>query len=109
MKQDEVDAATGLKTLLGSDDTGPCLIEDKAHRALYIFNHFEYDDLTLKGEYDRDVANGIPIDVPHNYYPSDDPKADPQNRWRSHAHLLFGNWINQIYQTTIFDINRIGA
>ncbi len=83
MKQGEVDAATGLQTLLGSDDTGPCLIEDKAHRALYIFNHFEYDDLTLKGEYDRDVAKGAPINVPMNYYPNDDPTRPPQNRWRS--------------------------
>ncbi|WP_424939902.1 homoserine O-acetyltransferase MetA [Aliiroseovarius sp. S253] len=108
MKQDEVDAATGLKTLLGSDDTGPCLIEDKAHRALYIFNHFEYDDLTLKGEYDRDVAKGAPINVPMNYYPDDDPTRPPENRWRSHAHLLYQNWISEMYMTTPYDINQIG-
>ncbi|MCK0170293.1 homoserine O-succinyltransferase [Aliiroseovarius sp. S1123] len=108
MKQGEVDAATGLQTLLGSDDTGPCLIEDKAHRALYIFNHFEYDDLTLKGEYDRDVAKGAPINVPMNYYPNDDPTRPPQNRWRSHAHLLYQNWISEMYMTTPYDINQIG-
>ncbi|WP_298906295.1 homoserine O-succinyltransferase [uncultured Aliiroseovarius sp.] len=108
MKQDEVDAATGLRTLLGSDDTGPCLIEDKAHRALYIFNHFEYDDLTLKGEYDRDVAKGAPINVPMNYYPDDDPTQPPENRWRSHAHLLYQNWISEMYLTTPYDINQIG-
>ncbi|MCK0143728.1 homoserine O-succinyltransferase [Aliiroseovarius sp. F20344] len=108
MKQGEVDAASGLKTLLGSDDTGPCLIEDKAHRALYIFNHFEYDDLTLKGEYDRDVAKGAPINVPMNYYPGDDPSQPPENRWRSHAHLLYQNWISEMYMTTPYDINQIG-
>ncbi|NDW52257.1 homoserine O-succinyltransferase [Aliiroseovarius sp. PrR006] len=108
MKQDEVDAATGLQTLLGSDDTGPCLIEDKAHRALYIFNHFEYDDLTLKGEYDRDVAKGAPINVPMNYYPDDDPTQPPENRWRSHAHLLYQNWISEMYMTTPYDITQIG-
>jgi homoserine O-succinyltransferase len=108
MKQGEVDAASGLKTLLGSDDTGPCLIEDKAHRALYIFNHFEYDDLTLKGEYDRDVAKGAPINVPMNYYPDDDPTLPPENRWRSHAHLLYQNWISEMYMTTPYDINQIG-
>ncbi|MEW2914526.1 homoserine O-succinyltransferase [Leisingera sp. JC11] len=109
MKQAEVDAAEGLKTLLGSDEVGPCLIEDKAHRALYIFNHFEYDSDTLKQEYDRDVANGTPINVPGNYYPDNDPSRQPQNRWRSHAHLLYGNWINEIYQTTPYDLDEIGC
>jgi homoserine O-succinyltransferase len=110
VKQSEVDAAGGgLKTLLGSQQTGPCLIEDPAHRALYIFNHFEYDNDTLKQEYDRDRANGTPINVPMNYYPGDDPRQKPYNRWRSHAHLLYGNWINEIYQSTPFDLEQIGA
>lgn len=108
MKQEEIDAAPGLRTLLGSDQVGPCLVEDKAHRALYIFNHFEYDSDTLKQEYDRDVANGTPINVPDNYYPNDDPSQQPQNRWRSHAHLLYGNWINEIYQTTPYELDQIG-
>ena len=108
VRQDEIDAVPGLTTLLGSDEVGPCLVEDPAHRALYIFNHFEYDSDTLKQEYDRDVANGTPINVPINYYPDDDPSRTPQNRWRSHAHLLYGNWINEIYQTTPFDMNEIG-
>ena len=73
MRQDEVDAAPGLTTLLGSPEVGPCLVEDPAHRALYIFNHFEYDSGTLKEEYDRDVAAGKAINVPVNYYPGDDP------------------------------------
>ncbi len=107
-RQDEIDAA-GLRTLLGSADTGPCLVEDAAHRALYIFNHFEYDNETLKQEYDRDVANGTPINVPANYYPDDDPSQTPRNRWRSHAHLLYGNWVNELYQTTWFDLAKIGT
>lgn len=108
MKQAEIDGADGLTTLLGSDEVGPCLVEDRAHRALYIFNHFEYDSDTLKQEYDRDIANGTSINVPINYYPDDDPSQTPQNRWRSHAHLLYGNWINEIYQTTPFDMSKIG-
>ncbi len=108
MKQDEIDSAPGLTTLLGSEDVGPCLVEDPLHRAIYIFNHFEYDSDTLKQEYDRDIANGTPINVPMNYYPDDDPSRDPQNRWRSHAHLLYGNWINEIYQSTPFDLDEIG-
>lgn len=107
-RQAEIDAA-GLRTLLGSADTGPCLIEDPAHRALYIFNHFEYDNETLKQEYDRDVANGTPINVPMNYYPGNDPSKKPLNRWRSHAHLLYGNWVNELYQTTWFDLSKIGT
>ncbi|XDA96722.1 homoserine O-succinyltransferase [Sulfitobacter sp. LCG007] len=108
MRQDEIDAAGGLVTLLGSDEVGPCLVEDPGHRALYIFNHFEYDSDTLKQEYDRDVAAGTPVNVPLNYYPDDDPARSPLNRWRSHGHLLYGNWINQIYQTTPFDLDDIG-
>ncbi|APX88562.1 homoserine O-succinyltransferase [Brevirhabdus pacifica] len=109
MRQQEIDARPGLTTLLGSDEVGPCLVEDPANRALYIFNHLEYDSGTLKEEYDRDVAEGRAINVPCNYYPDDDPSMAPQNRWRSHAHLLYGNWINQIYQSTPFDRNAIGS
>jgi homoserine O-succinyltransferase len=107
MRAAELEAA-GLRILLGSDEVGPCLAEDAAKRALYIFNHFEYDSDTLKQEYDRDVAAGTPINVPANYYPDDDPSRPPTNRWRSHAHLLYGNWINEIYQTTPYDLAAIG-
>ena len=108
MRQDEIDARPGLSTLLGSEEVGPCLVEDAGHNALYIFNHFEYDSDTLKQEYDRDVDNGTPINVPLNYYPDDDPAMPPLNRWRSHAHLLYGNWINEIYQNTPYEIAEIG-
>jgi len=108
MKQYEIDARPELITLLGSDEVGPCLVQDQAHRALYIFNHFEYDSGTLKQEYDRDVAAGTAINVPMNYYPDDDPTREPMNRWRSHAHLLYGNWLSEIYLTTPYDIGQIG-
>jgi homoserine O-succinyltransferase len=109
MHQAEIDANIGLNTLLSSEGAGPCLVEDQQHRALYIFNHFEYDSGTLKQEYDRDIAEGTTINVPMNYYPNDDPSQPPQNRWRSHAHLLYGNWINEIYQTTPFESDLIGV
>ncbi len=108
MRQADIDARTGLRVLMHSDEVGPCLIDDPAHRVLYMFNHLEYDSTTLKGEYDRDIANGGPIQLPVNYYPDDDPSRAPENRWRSHGHLLYGNWINQIYQTTHFDLAQIG-
>ena len=91
-----------------SDITGPCLIAEKSERRLYIFNHIEYDSSSLGEEYQRDVDSGVSIDVPHNYFPADDPSMPPQNRWKSHAHLLFGNWINQMYQTTSFELQNIG-
>jgi homoserine O-succinyltransferase len=111
MKRDEIDAA-GLKTLLHSDEVGPALVEDPDHRALYVFNHFEYDSDTLNQEYLRDLASnqikGAQIKVPVNYFPNDDPTKSPPNRWRSHAHLLYGNWISEIYLTTPYDIEQIG-
>ena len=92
-----------LTMLLDSPETGPCLVEDPAHRALYMFNHIEYDTTSLAEEYRRDIEAGAPIGLPRDYFPGDDPDRPPENRWRSHAHLLFGNWINEIYQATPVD------
>ena len=108
MRADDLADDGNLEVLMHSNQVGPCLIDDPAHRALYMFNHLEYDSTTLKEEYDRDVSKRDPIEVPVNYFPEDDPTRHPENRWRSHAHLLFGNWINQIYQTTPFEIDAIG-
>lgn len=108
IRQAELDQVQDLKTLLGSDEVGPCLIQDDKHRALYILNHFEYDSDTLQQEYERDVAAGGDITLPRHYFPNDDTSRRPMNRWRSHAHILYGNWINEIYQTTPYDINAIG-
>jgi homoserine O-succinyltransferase len=104
----DIAAAPGLELLMESDVTGPCLVSEKIGNRLYMFNHIEYDSTSLKEEFDRDVAAGVPIDVPHEYYPANDPARKPLNRWRSHAHLLFGNWLNQVYQTTHFDLAKIG-
>jgi len=113
MRQADIDAAPGLRTILSSPETGPALIEDPGHRALYVFNHFEYDSGTLAEEYRRDLGagsqRGEAVPLPRDYFPGDDPARKPQNRWRSHAHLLYGNWINEIYQTTPYDLDAIGA
>jgi homoserine O-succinyltransferase/O-acetyltransferase len=97
-----------LEVLMESDEMGLCLINDPDHRALYMFNHIEYDTRSLAEEYERDVAAQKEITMPANYYPDNNPKNPPENRWRSHAHLLFGNWINEVYQTTPFDLKNIG-
>ncbi|EPX76198.1 homoserine O-succinyltransferase [Salipiger mucosus] len=107
VRRNEIEAA-GLPILIDSPETGPALVEDPCHRAIYIFNHLEYDSGTLKEEYDRDVESGKEINVPANYYPDDDPTKTPQNRWRSQAFLLYGNWINEIYQTSPFDLDLVG-
>jgi homoserine O-succinyltransferase len=76
-------------------------------RRVYITGHSEYDPLTLKSEYDRDVAAGLPISIPVNYYPEDDPTRQPVVRWRGHSHLLFANWINYyVYQETPYDLSQ---
>ncbi|MEL6283254.1 MAG: homoserine O-succinyltransferase, partial [Pseudomonadota bacterium] len=103
VRGDDLPESSDLKVLAASDGAGLCLLEDPAHRALYMFNHVEYDTTSLAEEYERDTAAGKAIDVPYNYYPSDDPSQPPENRWRSHAHLLFSNWINEVYQSTPYD------
>ena len=107
-RRDDIPAASGMKVLMELDDAGLCLLEDAGCRSLHMFNHVEYDTDTLGDEYFRDVAAGKAIALPHDYFPANDPERKPQNRWRSHAHLLFGNWINQIYQTTPYDVGDIG-
>jgi homoserine O-succinyltransferase/O-acetyltransferase len=102
------DLTPALNVLIESDDTGLCLLHEAFANRLYIFNHIEYDSGTLAKEYFRDVEAGKAIAVPHNYFPGDDPTKKPLNRWRSHAFLLFSNWINQVYQTTPFDMADIG-
>ena len=104
----DITAVPELELLMESDQTGPCLVAEQACNRLYMFNHIEYDSTSLKEEFDRDVAANVPIDVPLGYFPDDDPGRKPLNRWRSHAHLLFGNWLNQVYQTTPYDLGEIG-
>ena len=108
VRAEDIAKAPALKLLMESDVTGPCLLSEPAQRNLYCFNHIEYDSTSLKEEYERDIAVGKSIRAPHGYFPNDDTRAQPLNRWRSHAHLLFGNWINQVYQTTPFDAADIG-
>ena len=103
MRREDILACPELKLLIDSDFTGPCLILEPATRSLYIFNHIEYDSGSLKEEFDRDREAGKHIRPPHGYYPDDNINAAPLNRWRANAHLLFGNWIHQIYQSVPFD------
>lgn len=108
VRREDVPASSGLVALAESEETGLCLLDDPAHRTLHMFNHLEYDTTALGDEYFRDAGNGAEAALPRNYFPDDDPRQQPLNGWRGHAHLLFGNWINEIYQTTPFEISEIG-
>jgi homoserine O-succinyltransferase len=108
VRREDIDPASGLEVLMTSAETGLCLVAEKKCNRLYMFNHVEYDSTSLADEYFRDQSAGIPIKMPANYFPHNDETQVPLNRWRSHAHLLFGNWINQVYQTTPFKVENIG-
>ncbi|MDR3529978.1 MAG: homoserine O-succinyltransferase [Rhodopila sp.] len=97
-----------LTLLAHSDEKGACIVEDGKFRRLYVLDHLEYDSSSLADEYFRDIKANVPIKLPFNYFPNDDTSLTPPNRWRPHAHLLLSNWINEIYQTTPFDISLIG-
>ena len=103
VRRQDLPADRGLKVLAEADETGLCLVEDPLCRSLHNLNHAEYDACTLADEYHRDLSAGTPVTLPKNYFPQDDCSRQPQNRWRSDAHLLIGNWVNEIYQTTPFD------
>ena len=88
MRRADLPNSSGLTVLAESDEAGLCLLDDPTHQALYMFNHIEYDTHSLAEEYFRDLDAGKPIAMPANYFPKDDPTRSPENRWRSHAHLL---------------------
>lgn len=111
VKAEDIDRETGVKLLVESEEAGICLAQEAASRTLYMFNHVEYDTESLKREYERDVARDLdpPIHIPCNYFPDDDPSRAPSNRWRSHAYLLIGNWLHEVYQKTPYRLEDIGA
>ena len=97
-----------LQIIASSDEAGLYLVCSKSGREVYVFGHSEYDSDTLAKEYFRDLEKGIDPDIPKNYFPNDDPRNVPRNTWRSHAHLLYSNWLNYfVYQRTPYDIREI--
>lgn len=97
-----------LELLAQSDEAGAYLMASHDGRHVFVTGHSEYDADTLKLEYERDLAAGLDIEIPHNYFPGDDPKAEPVVRWRAHANLLFANWLNYcVYQETPYDLDEL--
>jgi homoserine O-succinyltransferase len=107
--KEDVEKEESLEILSESKDSGLYIVRDKSTRRLFIFNHSEYEADSLKNEYDRDVNKNLPIEVPENYFPDNDPNRQPVLSWRAHSYLLYNNWINYyVYQSTPFDFNKIG-
>ncbi len=108
IRAEDVQRVNELEILAQSDEAGVYIAASKDGRHFFVTGHSEYDPLTLKAEYDRDVNKGLPIHVPQNYYPKDAPAQIPNVRWRGHANLLYSNWLNYfVYQVTPFDVNEI--
>ena len=107
--REDVEKIPGLKILASSKEAGVYAVMSKGGRQIFVTGHSEYDPETLNNEYVRDKNQGLEIAVPENYFPNDDDTKPPIVRWRSHANLLFSNWLNYfVYQTTPYDIMTIG-
>ena len=107
--REDIAAIPELKILASSEQAGVYIVMNKEGRQIFVTGHSEYDPETLKTEYFRDKNQGLPIEVPENYFPDDDDREEPIVRWRGHANLLFSNWLNYfVYQTTPYDIMTIG-
>jgi homoserine O-succinyltransferase len=108
IRRADVDRIPELVVLAESDQAGLYIIASRDGRKVFITGHSEYDPPTLQTEYNRDIGKGLPIGIPANYFPNDDPSQPPVVRWRSHAALLFVNWLNyHVYQSTPYDIRKI--
>jgi homoserine O-succinyltransferase len=101
VRRKDIEKVKELEILADSEEAGIYLVASRDLRRIFVTGHSEYDPLTLKAEYDRDVAKGLDIKLPRNYFRGDDPQQEPMVRWRSHASLLFSNWLNYcVYQVT---------
>lgn len=107
IRRADIEKVSGLQVIAESDEAGVYIVAHAESRQVFITGHSEYDPLTLKAEYDRDVKAGLPIATPVNYFTDDDPTKAPVVRWRGHSHLLFANWINYyVYQETPYDLSQ---
>ncbi|APM39043.1 homoserine O-acetyltransferase MetA [Clostridium kluyveri] len=108
VKRNDIERVPELKIISESKEAGVYIVATKGGRQIFIAGHPEYDTLTLKSEYERDIALNLPIDVPKNYFPDDNPDKMPLSNWKSHSNLLFLNWLNYyVYQETPYDLNKL--
>jgi len=108
VRREDIQDIPGLQILAESEEAGILLASTEDARLVFVTGHPEYDRLTLKAEYDRDIQKALPIEIPKGYFPGDDPDREPPITWRSHAHLLYANWLNYcVYQRTPFDLGAL--
>lgn len=106
--REDIEKVSDIKIVASSEELGPYIMMTDEGRQIFVTGHSEYDADTLEKEYKRDKDAGLDIDVPLNYYPNDDDTKEPLVTWRSHANLLYANWLNYfVYQTTPYDIKQI--
>ena len=109
VRREDILAVDDLLLLSESPQAGVYIVISKDRRHIFVTGHSEYDPCTLRDEYVRDVARNLPIAVPGNYFPGNDPAREPQVRWRGHANLLYSNWLNYyVYQQTPYDLGQLG-
>lgn len=110
VRKDEILSSDSLMILSESEAAGVYIVMSKDRRQVFVTGHPEYDAQTLGEEYWRDVEKGLNIHVPENYYPDNDPNQMPTVKWRSHAHLLYSNWLNYyVYQSTPYTLGEAGG
>jgi homoserine O-succinyltransferase/O-acetyltransferase len=108
IRREDIEKINELEIVSESKEAGVYLVVARNGRQIFITGHAEYDPTTLKDEYVRDVKKGLDIDIPKHYFKENDPANLPRVRWKSHAHLLFSNWLNYyVYQMTPFNLNEI--
>ena len=107
IKASDVEKNNDLNIISQSDKAGVYIVGSKNGGSIFITGHSEYDALTLKEEYFRDINNGVKIPIPENYFPDNDYSKPPIVRWRTYANLLFSNWLNYyVYQQTPYNLNE---
>jgi len=110
IREEDINTVPELELLSISDEAGVFAVKSTDNRRVFFTGHPEYDADTLALEYKRDVEKGLPIDVPKNYFPDDDPSATPYVSWRAHAQLMYSNWLNYyVYQSTPYNIEKVGS
>ncbi len=107
VRKDDILKIKELDILADSDEAGIYLVATSDMKKIFVTGHSEYDPMTLRAEYERDINKGLDIKIPENYFLKDDPSLEPVVRWRSHANLLFSNWLNYcVYQVTPFVLDN---
>ena len=108
VRAEDIQKVSELEILADSSEAGVYIVTTKKGRQIFVMGHSEYDADTLKNEYLRDLDKGLNPKIPANYFLNNNPKNKPVIRWRSHAHLLFANWLNYfVYQITPYNIDDI--